>query len=188
MGDNRATYHCAVSPGGLVFFGSAEQLACQLLGVGVIVHIDLGGAQMRMFGADHPDQAAQPSLLQVGSVTGQHGLGVAGHDVQARRLAGDLWQFAGDTHQMLHILAAQQRVLLLGVTVFRSREDHHTTESTATQMICQAVPRLRCSRRSCGQHMVVSCAPWFFSASVNVVATTSAVAVVLISSQLPASA
>ena len=40
-----------------------------------------------MFGADHPDQTPQPGLLQVGSVGGQHGLGSAGHDVQARRLA-----------------------------------------------------------------------------------------------------
>ena len=77
----------AVSPGGLVFLGPAEQLPRQLLGIGGFVHIDLGGAQMRMLGADHPDQTPQPSLLQIGRVTGQHGLGGAGHDVQARRLA-----------------------------------------------------------------------------------------------------
>ena len=178
----------AVSPGGLVFFGPAEQLLRQLLGVGGFVHIDLGGLQVRMFGADHPDQAPQPSLLQVGLVAGQHGLGSAGHDVQARRLARDLWQFAGDAHQMLHILAAQQRGLVIGVAVLRSGEDHHTGESTGTQMASKLFGRSRCGRLCGGQHMVVHCAPWLFSASVNVVATTSAVAVVLISSQVPASA
>ena len=127
----------AVSPGGLVFVGAAEQLACQLLGVGGLVHIDLGGAQMWMLGADHPDQTPQPSLLQVRSVAGQHRLRGARHDVQARRLAGELGQFAGDAHQVLYILAAQQRGLVLGVTVFRSREDYHTGESTAAQMICK---------------------------------------------------
>jgi hypothetical protein len=110
-------------------------LLCQLLGVGVGVHIDLSGAQVRMLGADHPHQTPQPSLLQVGSFAGQHRLGVAGHDVQARRLARDLWQFAGDAHQMLHILVVQQRGLVLGVAVFRSREDQHIGESTGTQMI-----------------------------------------------------
>ena len=63
LGYRRAVYHCAVPPGGLVLLGPAEQLPCQLLGVGVLVDVDLGGAQMRMFGADHPHQAAQPGLL-----------------------------------------------------------------------------------------------------------------------------
>ena len=36
---------------------------------------------------DHPHQATQPGLLQVGQVVGQHGLGVPGHDIQAGRLA-----------------------------------------------------------------------------------------------------
>ena len=73
----------AVPPGGLVLLGPAEQLPRQLLGIGGFVHIDLGGAQMRMFDADHPHQTPQPSLLQVGSVTGHHRLGGAGHDVEA---------------------------------------------------------------------------------------------------------
>ena len=125
----------AVSPGGLVFFRPAQQLPRQLLGVGGFVHIDLGGAQVRMLGADHPHQTPQPSLLQIGHVTGRYGLGVARHDIYARELARDLWQFASDTHQVLHILAAQQRGPVLGVTVLRSREDHDTGEATGTQMI-----------------------------------------------------
>ena len=70
---------------------------------------------MRMFGADHPHQATQPGLLQVGAVVGQHRLGVPGHDVQARRFAGELRQLAGDAHQMMHVLAAEQRSILIGV-------------------------------------------------------------------------
>ena len=71
----------AVSPGGLVLLRPDEQLPRQLLGIGGVVHIDLGGAQVRMFGADHPHQTPQPSLLQIGHVTGHDGLGVARHDI-----------------------------------------------------------------------------------------------------------
>ena len=73
----------AISPCGLVFLGPREQLLCQLLAVGVLVHVDLGGAKMRMFGADHPHQASQSRLLQIGSLAGQHRLSVTGHEVQA---------------------------------------------------------------------------------------------------------
>ena len=38
---------------------------------------------------------------------------------------------------MPHMLAAPQRALLLGVAVLRSREDHHTGESTGTQLISE---------------------------------------------------
>ncbi len=58
----------------------------------------------------------------------------------------------------------------------------------ARELIRAAVRRVRAWSACCGQHMVVHCAPWVFNASVNVVATTSAVAEVLISSQVPASA
>ncbi len=34
--------------------------------VRVVVHVDLGGAQVRMLGVDHPHQATQSGLLQVG--------------------------------------------------------------------------------------------------------------------------
>ena len=37
----------------------------ELLGVGVAVEVDLGGSQVRMFGADHPDQAAQARLREL---------------------------------------------------------------------------------------------------------------------------
>ena len=56
--------------------------------------------QVRVLGADHPQQATQSALLEIGAVVGQHRLGVPGHDVQPRRLALDLRQFAGDAHQM----------------------------------------------------------------------------------------
>lgn len=48
----------AVAPGGFVLLGSAEQLPCHLIDVGGLVDIDLGGAQVWMFGADDPDQTS----------------------------------------------------------------------------------------------------------------------------------
>ncbi len=76
-----------VAPGGLVFVGSAQQLACQLLDVGLLVDVDLGGAQVRILGADHPQQAAQPALLEIGAVIGQHRSGRCGsrHTAAASR-------------------------------------------------------------------------------------------------------
>ncbi len=34
-----------------------------------------------MLGADHPQQAAQPALLEVDDIIGQHRLRVRGHDI-----------------------------------------------------------------------------------------------------------
>ena len=72
----------AVAPCGLVLVGPAEQLLRQLLGICRLVDVDLGGVQVRMLGADHPDQSAQPGLLQVGDLSRGHGVGVARHDVE----------------------------------------------------------------------------------------------------------
>ena len=81
-------------PGGLVFFGAGQQLARQLLGVGLRVDVDVGGAQVGVLGADHPQQPAQPGLLQVGAVVGQHRLRTPGQRVQPGRLARDFRQLA----------------------------------------------------------------------------------------------
>ena len=95
-----------VAPRGLVLVGSGQQLACQLLGIGALVDVDLRGAQVRVLGADHPQQATRPGLLEVDGVVCEHRLRVPGHQVQARRLAGDSGQLAGDAHQTLDVVAA----------------------------------------------------------------------------------
>ena len=73
-----------VAPRRLVFVQAAEQFSRQLLGVGVVVHIDLGDAQVRVFRADHPQQATQSRLLQVDLARRPDELRLAGHDEQAR--------------------------------------------------------------------------------------------------------
>ena len=58
-----------VAPCRLVFFGvGQQQLARHLLGAGVLVDVDVGGLQVRVLGADHPQQTAQATLLEVGAV------------------------------------------------------------------------------------------------------------------------
>ena len=62
----------AIAPGGLVFVGPTEKLQRQLLrSVPIVVPVDLGGAQVRMLGIDHPHQATQSGLLQVGQIAVQ---------------------------------------------------------------------------------------------------------------------
>ena len=108
-----------------------------MLGLRLVVHVDLGGVQMRMFSLDHPHQAPQPALLQVGQVVGQHGLGFPGDDIQAGRLARDFGKLAGDAHQVLDILLAPERPLLLRVAVPWLGEDDHTGESAGTEYTAQ---------------------------------------------------
>ena len=48
----------AVSPGGLVLFRSAEQLARKLFGVGPVVEVDLRNPPIRILVADRAEQAA----------------------------------------------------------------------------------------------------------------------------------
>ena len=75
----------AVSPRGLVLFGPDEKLPCQLPGDSIgLIHVDVGGAEIRMLIADHPDEATQPGLREVDPIAVQHCLRGAGHDVQAR--------------------------------------------------------------------------------------------------------
>ena len=126
LGHKRAVYHSPFRQAVSSSSDPRQQLPRHLLGVRVLVHVDLGGAQVRMLGADHPQQATQPGLLQVGSVVGQHRLGIPGHDVQPGRLARDFGQFAGDAHQMTHVLTAPDRRLLVRVAVLRSGQDDHT--------------------------------------------------------------
>ena len=63
LGHKRAMYHCAVAPGGLVLLGAAQQLLGHLLGRRVLVHVDLGGAQLRMLSCRSPaaGHAARPA-------------------------------------------------------------------------------------------------------------------------------
>ena len=79
-----------VAPGGLVLVGAGQQLARHLLGAGLLVDVDVGGPQVRVLGADHPQQTAQAALLEIDPVAVQHRLGAPGHHVQPGRLAGDL--------------------------------------------------------------------------------------------------
>ena len=71
----------AVSPGGLVLVRAGQQLARHQLGVGLLVDVDLGGAQLRMLGANRPQQAAQSALFEIDDIIGQHRLRVHGHDI-----------------------------------------------------------------------------------------------------------
>lgn len=96
----------AAAPGGLVFFGAALQLQRDPFGVGRVVHVDLSGAQMRMLGVDHAQQAAQPGLRQVGHVTGGHACGVSGHHVQPRRFPGQLRELPRDGRDVRHVISA----------------------------------------------------------------------------------
>ena len=81
VGHRRAVNHSPLSPGGLVLVRAGQQLARHPLGVGLLVDVDLGGAQVRMLGADHPQQAAQAGLLEIDDIIGQHRLRVHGHDI-----------------------------------------------------------------------------------------------------------
>ena len=135
----------------------------QPLGVRALVDVDLGGAQMRVFGADHPHQTADTGLLQVELIVGRHRLRAAGHDEEARRLARGLGQFAGDPHQVLYVVAAQLCGLVVGVAVPGSGEDHHPGEPGA-QMLLELIgvradvgllgPDHRGARRACSLHRV----------------------------------
>ena len=144
---------------------------------------------MRVFGADHPDQAAQPGLLEVGPFAAQHGLGAVRVTTYSRGGSpGISGNSPGDTHQMLHILAAPQRARIVRGAV-RPGHHHHAGEFTGAQMVSRAVRRSMSGRLWWGQDMLVQCAPWLFKALLNWAATGSgASAVVLISSQAPASA
>ena len=77
-GHKRAVYHSPFRQAVSSSSDPLQQLPRHLLGIGVLVYVDLGGAQMRMFGADHPHQATQPGLLQIGAVVGQHRSGRSG--------------------------------------------------------------------------------------------------------------
>ena len=86
----------AVSPCGFVLFRPAEQLLCQTPDLCVGVHVDLGRAQVWVFGADHAHQTTQPTLLQIGDVVGQHRLRAPGDDIKAGRLARGFGKLADD--------------------------------------------------------------------------------------------
>ena len=126
-----------VAPSGLVLFTAGEQLACHLLGVCLLVDVDVGGAQVRVLGADHPQQAAQPALLEVDAVIAQHRLGAPGHDIQPGRLAGDVWQFPGDAHHILNVTTAENSAVGIRFAVLGSGEHDHIGKFAGIELAAQ---------------------------------------------------
>ena len=133
----------------------------------VVVHVDLGGAQVRMFGVDHPHQAAQPGLLQVGQVAGQHAGAFLVTHVQPRRFAGKLGEFAGDARPGgARIRRPRWATGSCGSPFWRPRQHHHTREppvaaaersrsdSASTRSLGVAAARTRRALRALGLQRV----------------------------------
>ena len=118
------------------------------------IHVDLGGTQMRMFGADRPHQTAQPSLLQVGHVVGQHRLGVPGHEVQARRARRGSPAIRGRcAPDAARTRRPRQRNVLVGVAVLRFREDHYVRRIARLASCSRSASPFDEWSACCGQHI-----------------------------------
>ena len=78
-----------------------------------VVHVDLGGPQLRMLGADHPQQATQPALVQIGPVAGSTVWALRVTTYSRGGSPGNLGQFAGDAHQMANVFTAARPGSLL---------------------------------------------------------------------------
>ena len=129
--------------GGLVLLVPAQQLAGHQLGVDGVVDVDLGGPQLRVLGTDHAQQATQAGVLEIRPVSGQHRLGVAGDDVQPRRVPRDVGELTGDAHQVAHLLAAAQRQLSLVAAVEAGGDDHDIVEAALGEVRAEALRVVR---------------------------------------------
>ena len=109
---------------GLVLLRPEQQLLSDEFAVGLFVDVDLGRTQMRMLGTDDAEQTAQAGLFEVRPFSSDDGLRAASHDVEPRRIAGDVRQFPNNLHQVRDMLTAPDRQLFLGAPVAR-RGDHH---------------------------------------------------------------
>ena len=168
--ERRAAQPCGVpvaaAPGGLVLLRTAQQFLRHLLGVAVVFQVDLARPQLWILRADHPEQATQSGLLQVGPVVRQDDLGPPGHDIQARRLCGQFRQLASRCERRdapapgpAADLARPGRRPVAG-TRSPHRRGRHAHE-------CPAVRALAEWSACSGQCRVVHCAPRDFSASVS---------------------
>ena len=141
--------------------------------------------QLRIPGADHPQQATQPALFQVDLVAGKDPLGLAGHDNQRGTSPSISGELPGDTHHMLDV-----RIFLgmcVRVAVLRRGKHHHLPVSSRPELGGAAIPGVGpADRPRNGQDIVVHCVSCTFNASVNCVAPIrSAASLVLINSQVP---
>ncbi len=109
--------------------------------VGPLVHVDLRDPQIRILVADRAQQSAQSGLFQVGPVVGDDGLRVAGRHEQPRWRAAAFGQPPDDADQMMHVVAAPQRALVVRVAVLRAGEHDHAAELAATKVLGELARR-----------------------------------------------
>ena len=163
-GRSRAVYHCPLRQAVSSSSDPASSCRATRSASAVLVHVDLSGAHIGYLQRRSPASGHAVPLGPDWPVVGQHRLGFPRHDIQAGWLAGAFRQFAGDPHQMTHLLAAPASGPLIGVAERESGEDHHAVGTAHLDAKLFGAGRMVGVCRQC---RILHCAPWVFSASAS---------------------
>ena len=122
---------------GLVLIRTEQHLMGNERALGLLVNIDLGRVQSRVLSPDHPQQATQSGLLEIGALAREYRLRTAGDDVEPRGLAGSLRQIANDPDQIANVVTATLSQLIRSTTGARGGHHDHIPETAFGKIALQ---------------------------------------------------